>query len=200
MPLPTGSVGVSWITGSLDGDPVSLNLPATYSYVYQAPRTPTMSAALSGIANYSIYYRILYVTSHSVSASILGNIDRLEIHQTNGVPFGLVDTQFVEFQAAEVQLRLSDVILKYSTVRAPSTRRGLYLQRSSGSPHISIEPIIPSSSWLLPGDVWMLETESVARGLYYADYHPNTVSTSESINKHVIIASTIPDTFYGGTW
>lgn len=201
MPLPTGSAGISWISGTLNGTPISLDLPVTFSYVYQAARTPSMSAALSDITNYSVSYRILNIASHSYTGTVVGGVqDRLEIFQTNNIPFGLVDTQFLEYQPAEVLLLLGPTVLKYGITQAPSIRRGLFLQKSSGSPQLSIEPSAPSSSWLLPGDIWFQETESVARGLYYADYSPNTVSTSESITSHIVIASTIPDTFYGGTW
>ena len=201
MPLPTGSGGISWITGSLNAAQISLNLPTTYSYVYQSERTPTMSSAISGIGNYSIYYRILNVKSYSTASEVVfGNVDKLTIYQTSNIGFGLIDTQFVEYQPAEVILTLHSSSLRYALTQAPSRRKGLFLSRHSGSPQLSIEPVWPPSSWHLPGDMWMLETESIARGMYFADFHPNTQFASESIVPHVLIGGTVPDTFDGGTW
>jgi hypothetical protein len=104
----------------------------------------------------------------------------------------------------EVRINLSSVILKYSTVRAPSTRRGLYLQRSSGSPQISLEPVWPTSSWHLPGDIWFSDTTGSWRGLFYADYSSsfNTGSAiSSSVVPYKIFATTgSRDYLDGGSW
>lgn len=106
--------------------------------------------------------------------------------------------------AANVLVTLSTVYLKYSTVRAPSVRRGLYLQRSSGSPHLSLEPVWPTSSWHLPGDVWFSDTTGSWRGFFYADYTSSTNIVTGSISNIVpykVFATTgARDYIDGGSW
>jgi hypothetical protein len=104
----------------------------------------------------------------------------------------------------EVRINLSSVILKYSTVRAPSTRRGLYLQRTSGSAPLSLEPTWPTSSWHLPGDIWFGDTTGNWRGLTYADYNSPTnlsASITSSIVPYRVFSTTgSRDYLDGGSW
>lgn len=102
--------------------------------------------------------------------------------------------------SSEVTISLISPSFKYALVQTPSIRRGLVVQQSSGSPHLSLEPLAATSSWHLSGDIWFRETESLARGLYLADFPPEYQSVTESIVPQLVIASTIPDVFDGGTY
>lgn len=104
----------------------------------------------------------------------------------------------------EVRIVLSPLILKYAITKAPSIRRGLFLQKSSGSSQLSLEPVWPTSSWHLPGDVWFSDTTGSWRGLFYADYSSsfNTASAStSSIVPYKVFATTSSlNLVFGGTW
>lgn len=201
MPVPSGSIGVSWISQSMNGSPITLPLPVTYSLVYQAPRTPAVTAATARSNNVLVYYRMLTVFPHVTQSSVIGlNVDRLQIHQTNNVGFGLVDTQFVEYYLPEVTIRLTSMSIKYGFVQAPDRRRGVYIQASTGSPHLSLESVSQFPSQYQAGDIWFTNAPQSQSGLYLADYIPNDQFTTESITPQILIASTIPDTFDGGTY
>lgn len=103
-----------------------------------------------------------------------------------------------------VQITLLATTLKYGMVRASAVRRGMYIQESSGSPHLSLEPVWPTSSWNLTGDVWFSNGTGSARGLYYADYSSSLFTgslASGTILPYKVFATTSSlNEINGGTW
>lgn len=119
-------------------------------------------------------------------------------------PLGVSGTAIPPSIDPEVRLTLAPLILKYGLTKAPSIRRGLFLQKSSGSPQLSLEPVWPTASWHLPGDIWFGDTTGSWRGLIYADYSSSLISSSlvsgTVVPYRIFTTTGARDYIDGGSW
>lgn len=193
-----------WESSSFGGTPIAYPLPATSSVYWSS------SVALSGsdTSHISLSYYEMGAPSSSIDLEYLGGELIVTWSQTTtmfpGFFSGIYEMQgedepeppppTTSFDDSELEININGIIYEYSLVSSSYIRRGIFVNESSGSPQISMEPVEQDPDQVFSGDMWLLSSSVYsdgAGGLRFAneDQSGNTYVTR-------VVTSRITETTY----
>jgi hypothetical protein len=190
MALPVAN-GQSWITSSLNSSIVSLTLPVPEIYSYTASLGDYGECGLA--SDYSV--QIHEIGSSSVTLSKSGSSILMGWSVYTTTHPGLIDRLLYQYNGAfRVEIETVNVYFGFTT--ASGERTGLMVNKATGSPALTLEPLYsPISVPLYRGDVWY-ESGSIR----FMDFDRLNVVVSESAlaARHGYSIGEIAPTYYSG--
>lgn len=176
MALITGSFGQSWITSSQASPAIALTLPQTETYRYASDMG---DYATCGISSHYIAQTYIIGTS-SVSPVKVSPKLLINWYRFTTLSPGLIDTIFYRYREF-LEYSLDNINFFYGLAATTESREGLFVNASTGSPHISLMPQTESFlSSPIVGDVWFGLNVSSSRFMF-ADRAGSTIVYNQQI-------------------